>query len=316
GATVRGRVLDANDRPTGHEWSVGANLRNLSPRIHAENCYVWPVIPSAKCNKETGEFIIKNVPLGTTHLSASVAEKYADYEIRRTAAGDKIDINPDETDEIIITYFPPAGWQENAVMFKFRWKREPAFSPADEFVKLIRRNGEVFASTPLTEHDPNDRAERYYFLDLPKEEYTIEINDPRFEKKVVRGVKPGLVNETNPPLVGLKGSCSIKVEALDAVQKYPLRNFWVDIQSVAKEIPAQRGTGTFPRQRICVHYGFDPIPENGIFDNIIPGDWEVLLNAEGYTADPVIIKNLQPGKIPTVKFLAHRTQAESKPSDK
>ncbi|MFN0206801.1 MAG: sigma-70 family RNA polymerase sigma factor, partial [Planctomycetota bacterium] len=42
GATVRGRVLDANDRPTGHEWSVGANLRNLSPRIHAENCYVWP----------------------------------------------------------------------------------------------------------------------------------------------------------------------------------------------------------------------------------------------------------------------------------
>lgn len=266
--TVRVRVLDKTGAPMATRFQVSARQGRSGFSDGSPADVIEPIIVDARFEDASGEYVLEGVPPGRTEVKAK--SDVTDWLQPRnvvTAPGEPVRTDfiyegPDPSTRIVVT-----------------WSCRPfhTFDPDLAHVRLLKDGGSPIAPKKLA-RTPDSVS----FDGLGEGPYTVEIDDPRFERFVQPGVEPGTRVRAK-----LLGSAAIAVVLKRGEERV--------------EVEPERLTLTYPESGSSPNE-FDlrapprlPVVE-GFLTGIVPGRCELRVGVKGYPETRVPVGLLQPGE--------------------
>ncbi|MBI3818097.1 MAG: carboxypeptidase regulatory-like domain-containing protein [Planctomycetes bacterium] len=266
GATIRGKVLNHDGTALGRGIHVYINSEYKSSGDGGDHTYY-----SAPADPATGEFTICDAPPGP-------ADVYARGEFA-WVAGPRIDVAEGAVFERNLYYDGPDP--NKTIVVAKGCDLIYIFDEVDS-IKLINSFGLAVAEQKTST-----------FHDVPRGEYTVLIEDPKFKTWSKSGVHSG--ERVRADLVG---SSALRVNITDdaggAIHTYRMR-----VRYHFKNM-------TVSPNEFEIRKPGDPEPANGIYQGIVPGDITIVVESEGYAHSETRIDNLMPGETKAITIQMNR----------
>lgn len=273
GATLRGRRLDFAGAPIREHWTVHLDAIRIVERIE------WMPSTSAEKGGAPSEFYEL---VGLTAGKWKVTARYPGFEF----ATAEVELAAGEVRELDLRQWAWRDpWREIVVRADV-----PSLMPDPDprHVKLFDSGGALRAAAPA---EPSRSEVR--FVDLEPGIYRLEIDDPRYERWSLDHVEP------SPRVVEpeLQGSSTLDFLVVDGSTRAPIEKYALELVMHGHPAPdgksySNRTDGNddleMARKQISRPEG------RTVLAGACPGDFRFVLQAEGYRALVVELKNVGP----------------------
>ncbi|MBL8896261.1 MAG: hypothetical protein JNM84_01475 [Planctomycetes bacterium] len=285
GATLRGRLLDFRGVPIREHWTVSLNAIQISERIE------WvPSTSAEKSDTPSERFELVGLTAGKWKVTA----RYPSFELATAvvelAAGEvrELELRQEGTRD---------PWREIVVRADVP---DLMPDPDPRHMNLLDSGGALRAAAPA---EPNRSEIR--FVDLEPGFYRLEIEDPRFERWSLDRVEP------SPRVVEpeLRGSSTLEFLVIDGSTRAPIEKYALELVMHGHPMPdgksySSRTDGNDDLEKARKQ---KPRPEGRtVLNGVCPGEFRFVLQAEGYRAQILELKNVAPSETRSEIVELHR----------
>ncbi|MCP3917387.1 MAG: hypothetical protein GY711_17715 [bacterium] len=239
-----------------HNWNSGMNARSSQ----GSHCAVDP---------DTGAFRIDDLPPGRLRLSARNSS--TGMHIRDVWA----ETTSGEATEVELKYAGPK--MDKHIVLTIFSRPFYTFEPAADTVHAVDASGKRHTLKPAP-----GRANDWHATGLTPGAYTVEIDDPRFDRWRRSGISTG--TRTSAHLVG-SAALQLKVEPPEGEE--PLEQYGLRV--------TYRGANFSPNTFTVAEDGASA-PADGLFSGIVPGDIELDVRAKGWPPQLVELGAVEAGE--------------------
>lgn len=263
GGSITGRIVDRNGVVQTGPWSVYAEAVTSRDGNAREPTRVHARIDAS------GSFRLDGVAPGKTRLEA-----YS--RIANWIQGPTVDVRAGEVIAADVLYDGPDNSKRIVVVAFVRTFFSLAFEVRGIVLTLPDGSSREAARIPRS-------SQSYAFDDLEPGEYSIVIEDPRFQPWRQDGVRPGTSVDAK-----LQGASSIALVVLDDATGTAIEPFALDVR-----LDASTSQPNVFRLREAKS---DP-PADGVYAGLIPGDATLLVTADGYAPGEMQLDELRAGEV-------------------
>ena len=277
-AILVGHIVDAAGNLQVEGWNVSATLdaSGRTARLGGRDS----VMARAAIDPTTGQFRIEGLPPGALRVSANSGSTRIEGTTVTTKKGEETFLElrysgPDPRRRLVAT---------------LRSRPFLGVAPDPGTVHAIAADGTRHAM----ERAPG-RASDWHVPDVEPGEYRIEVRDPRFVPASQAGVRTGVTAS-----VGLVGSAALRLTVVDGDTGAPVEDYHLD---VAYRSPGMSTNVVRVRERSL------PMPLEGSYPGLLPGDLTLSVEAEGWPTARVNVDALAPDETRVVQVTLVRAVA-------
>ena len=250
GGTVLARVVDRHGRTVAKNVAVRIQRpgRPLDDDRQTFDVTGRPEAGSGVCR-------VESVPPGP-------CETQVCFDNGAQSSGPTIEVRPGATLEVVIPYHGPDPTRR--IQLTVLVTPNVTIYPERASVRL--------SGSGITPREPEEQPypqQKYVFDDVPPGEYTLDIQDPKFETWSKHGVRPGDVRTT---FAKLRGTSALKVSVRDRRTGAPLSRYGLSLLAQHWQV--------YPKELVLQEEEEVP-PTDGLFDGLVAYDCVVRIMAQG-----------------------------------